>query len=77
MKQRWLKTLEPKQRDVLRKAFNKVYDEVHYHVQTKLKTKMKLLEAIYIRYLSILCLCFIMVFTNAITIYDSFFLDNA
>ncbi|KAJ8736206.1 hypothetical protein PYW08_006862 [Mythimna loreyi] len=47
--ERWLKTLEPKQCDVLRKAFNKVYDEVHYYVQTKLKTKMKILEAIYIR----------------------------
>uniref|UniRef100_A0A2H1VNF3 SFRICE_008368 n=1 Tax=Spodoptera frugiperda TaxID=7108 RepID=A0A2H1VNF3_SPOFR len=45
----WLKTLEPRQADVLRKAFYKIYDEVHDFVQTKLTVKMKLLEAIYIR----------------------------
>ncbi|XP_022821404.1 dynein heavy chain 8, axonemal-like [Spodoptera litura] len=47
--ERWLKTLEPRQSEVLRKAFNKIYGEVHDFVQTKLTVKMKLLEAIYIR----------------------------
>ncbi|XP_047042441.1 dynein axonemal heavy chain 8-like [Helicoverpa zea] len=47
--ERWLTTLEPKQCDVLRKTFYKVYGDVHNFVQTKLTAKMKLLEAIYIR----------------------------
>lgn len=50
----WLKKRPQKEADVFRTAFNKVYDDVHSFVQQKLPAKMKLLEAIYIRYLIIL-----------------------
>lgn len=49
--QRWLKTRDQKEANVLRNAFKKVYDDVHIYVQQKLVAKMKLLEAIYIRYI--------------------------
>lgn len=49
--QRWLKTRDQKEANVLRNAFKKVYDDVHIYVQQKLIAKMKLLEAIYIRYI--------------------------
>ncbi|KPI94919.1 Dynein heavy chain 8, axonemal [Papilio xuthus] len=45
----WLRKRPPREADVLRIAFNKVYDEVHTYVQQKLPAKMALLEAIYIR----------------------------
>ncbi|KPJ08753.1 Dynein heavy chain 8, axonemal [Papilio machaon] len=45
----WLRKRPPREADVLRNAFNKVYDEVHTYVQQKLPAKMALLEAIYVR----------------------------
>ncbi|XP_055595824.1 dynein axonemal heavy chain 8 [Uranotaenia lowii] len=45
----WLKKIPADTADILRKFFNKIYDDLHTFVQTRLDAKMKILEAIYIR----------------------------
>ncbi|KAG5675719.1 hypothetical protein PVAND_005600 [Polypedilum vanderplanki] len=45
----WLLSRSEDQEKIIRKFFNKIYDDLHLFVQTKLSAKMKLLEAIYIR----------------------------